>query len=377
MSDTVRLPRLNMLAVDLAASLFRLTIGDVEVEAESAESTYTFRVIDMKKFGEKLRALADRANEVLGRIYMFLGGFFVRRDCGVKYVQELAERAARDPKGVIDHLSAVRIEEIREGEGGYVVVWWGEAASDKFVESPPPLLESIEFMEGARMWPAMQLDVEHKKKRSAEKVKTGLKRYIRPTCKVLGALALGAAATYVAGAQRRGVLRFLIPLTPVEYDIATGGTAGRLISKLGALEACDLPEPLMRLLVASLAGRPAVFRLVDIAYTGGKDVKRDSSREFVIDTRAFGGGHPFKFLRTLRRHADALHGLARQWCSCERRGWPRECGDVAQAGAVAAKVYLYADTGDLEHAYEALSVLLRLSRDIADGVERLVGELVW
>jgi hypothetical protein len=50
---------------------------------------------------------------------------------------------------------------------------------------------------------------------------------------------------------------------------------------------------------------------------------------------------------------------------------------VAQAGAVAAKVYLYADTGDLERAYEALSVLLRLSRDIADGVERLVGELVW
>jgi len=134
---------------------------------------------------------------------------------------------------------------------------------------------------------------------------------------------------------------------------------------------------LMRLLVASFAGKPAVFRLVDIAYTGRKDVERDSSKELVIDTRAFGGGRPFKFLRTLRRQVDALHGLARQWCSCERRGWPRGCGDVAQAGVMAARVYLYADTGDLERAYETLSLLLRLSRDVANGVERLVGELVW
>jgi hypothetical protein len=368
MNATVKLPRLNMLAVDLAASLFRLTSGDIDVEAESAETAYTFRVVDMKKFGEKLQALEKRANEIMPRIFNFLGGLFVARDCGVKTVQELAANAARDPEGVIRHLSAVR--EVVEKSG--VVIEWGGAP---LVRNPPPLLESVEFMEGARLWPAVQLDAEGSGART--RVKAGFRRSVRPSCLVVGALALGAAATYVAGAQRRGVIRFLIPLTPVEYDIATGGTAGRLTSRLGELGECDLPEPLMRLLVASLAGRPAVFRLADIAYTGGKDVKRDSSRELVIDTRTFGGGHPFKFLRELGRHAGALHGLARQWCSCDRRGWPRECGDVEQAGTAAVKVYLYADTGDLERAYEALSSLLRLSRDIAGGVERLVGGLVW
>jgi hypothetical protein len=367
MTALVKLPRLNMLAVDFAASLFKLTTGDVDVDAEGAEVAYSFRVVDVEKFGRKLQAFKRRADEALPRMFSFLGGHFVAGSCGVAAVQDLAAKAAGDPEAVMRHLSAVR--EVVEKDG--VVVEWGTAP---LVKSPPPLLESVEFMEGVRSWPVAQLNV--KGSGSRAKVEAGLRRTVRPSCLVVGALALGAAATYVAGSQRRGVLRFLIPLTPVEHRIDVE-VVGGLVNKLGALETCDLPEPFMRLLVASLAGRPAVFRLVDIAYTGGKDVKRDSSKELVIDTRAFGGGRPFKFLRMLRRHADALHGLARQWCSCERRGWPRECGDVTQAGAVAAKVYLYADTGDLERAYEALSVLLRLSRDIADGVERLIGELVW
>jgi len=368
MTALVKLPRLNMLAVDFAASLFKLTTGDVDVDAEGAEVAYSFRVVDVEKFGRKLQAFKRRADEALPRMFNFLGGHFVAGSCGVAAVQDLAAKAAGDPEAVMRHLSAAR--EVVEKDG--VVVEWGIAP---LVKSPPPLLESVEFMEGVRSWPVAQLNV--KGSGSRAKVEAGLRRTVRPSCLVVGALALGAAATYVAGSQRRGVLRFLIPLTPVEYRIDVGDAVGGLVNKLGALEKCDLPEPFMRLLVASLAGRPAVFRLVDVAYTGGKDVKRDSSKELVIDTRAFGGGRPFKFLRVLRRHADALHGLARQWCSCERRGWPRECGDVAQAGAVAAKVYLYADTGDLERAYEALSVLLRLSRDVADGVERLVGGLVW
>lgn len=368
MNAPVKLPRLNMLAVDFAASLFKLTGGDVDVDAESAEVAYSFRVVDVEKFGRKLQAFERRANEALPRMFNFLGGHFVAGNCGVDRVQDLAAKAAGDPEGVIRHLSAVR--EVVERDG--VVIEWGGAP---LVKNPPPLLESVEFMEGVRSWPAVQLNVRGSGARA--KVEAGFKRSVRPSCLVVGALALGAAATYVAGSQRRGVLRFLIPLTPVEYYIDMGDAVGGLINKLGALETCDLPEPFMRLLVASLAGRPAIFRLADVMYTGGKDVKRDSSRELIIDTRTFGGGRPFKFLRELRRRADVLHGLARRWCSCERRGWPRECGDVAQSGTAAVKVYLYADTGDLERAYEALSMLLRLSRDVADGVEGLISGLVW
>jgi len=323
MTALVKLPRLNMLAVDFAASLFKLTTGDVDVDAEGAEVAYSFRVVDVEKFGRKLQTFKKRADEALPRMYNFLGGHFVSGSCGVNQVQDLAAKAAGDPEGLMRHLSAVR--EVVEEDG--VVVEWGIAP---LVKSLSPLLESVEFMEGVRSWPVAQLNV--KGSGSRAKVEAGLRRTVRPSCLVVGALALGVAATYVAGSQRRGVLRFLIPLTPVEYRIDVGDAVGGLVNKLGALEACDLPEPFMRLLVASLAGKPAVFRLVDIAYTGGKNVERGSSKELVIDTRAFGRGRPFKFLRALRRHADALHWLARQWCSCERRGWPRECGAVALAG---------------------------------------------
>jgi len=353
----VALPPLNMLAVDFAASLFRLTAGDVE--ADDVESSYVFRVADLGKFGAKLGAFAERADKVLGRFYNLLGGFFVRRDCGVETVQALAKSAAGSTDAILRQLSAVR----EETGAGNVEVLWGEGP---FVKNPPPLLQSVEFMEGVRTWPAVQFDAEGSGAKT--KVRSGFRRAARPSCAVLGALALGASATYVAGGQRQGVIRFLIPLSFVEYDAVAAGMLGRL----GALGVCDLPEPLARLIVAALAGRPAVFKLVDIVYTGGIEVERDSSKELAIDTRSLG-----RHLHRLRDYAHILLGLAERWCRCEREGWPEECGDVGRAGAVAARIYLYAETGRLEHAYEALGALLRLSRDAAGDLTRLVEDLIW
>ncbi|MCC6021336.1 MAG: hypothetical protein LM577_08250 [Thermoproteaceae archaeon] len=403
MSATVRLPRLNMLAVDLAASLFRLTIGDVSIGAGDAEPTYEFEVVDVDRFGEKLRAFSKKANEILRseNLREFLG-WSTRSDAPRKcsqyardrqHIQELAAYAAERPIEVLRHLSTVK--ENKENiisdkvKGNCLIIKWGYGISDDdFIKLPPPLLESVEFMEGIRAWPAEQFDAEETREKRRKKtiVRSGLRRYVRPTCLVLGALALGAAATYVTEGWRgkTHVIRFLIPLSFVEYSIHTADIIGGLTRMLGELGICEPPEPLTRLLVMSLVGKPAVFRLVDVAYTGGKEVDRDNSKELVIDMKAFGGRRSLKILRVLSRHREALYGLARQWCNCERRGWPREregkekeCDDVARAGTIAAKVYFYADTGDLERAYEALSSLLRLSRDIAGGVERVVGGLVW
>lgn len=353
---TVRLPILNMLAVDFAASLFRLTLGDVETG--DVESAYVFKVVNLERFETKLKFFAERSDDVLRGIFNLLGGHFVTRDCNVNSVQELAKLASQRPSEMLRHLSAVEMNR-REG---VVEVLWGE---EPFVKNPPPLLQSVEFMEGVRAWPVEQLDVAGSGARA--KTKSGFRRTVRPSCMVLGALALGVSATYVAGSQRQRNIRFLIPLCFVEYD----AVATRLVDRLGRLGLCDLPEPLMRLIISALAGRPAVFRLVDIAYSGGIDVQRDSSRELVVDTKSLG-----RHLSTLHRHADALLRLAEQWCLCDKRGWPDECRDVSRAGVVAAEIYLYAETGRLEHAYEALSVLLRLSRDVGGGLTRLVEEMV-
>jgi len=108
MTALVKLPRLNMLAVDFAASLFKLTTGDVDVDAEGAEVAYSFRVVDVEKFGRKLQAFKRRADEALPRMFNFLGGHFVAGSCGVTAVQDLAAKAAGDPEGLMRHLSAVR-----------------------------------------------------------------------------------------------------------------------------------------------------------------------------------------------------------------------------------------------------------------------------
>ncbi len=358
-----RLPRLGLLATDFAASLFRLTVGDVE--SEEFEMGYVFKVVDVEKFGRKLGAIFNKSDEPLRRIYNFLGGQFVAKACGVGAVQDLAKMAAGVPANVVRQLSTVR----ERLEGRDVVVEWGEG---KFVGTPPPLLQSVEFMEGARAWPASQLAVSGTGQRA--RVSGGFRRMVRPSCLVLGALALGAAATYVAGGQREGVIRFLLPLTPVDFDIATRDVAGRLTERLGGLGVCDLPELFTRLLVLSLVGRPAVFRLVDVAYRGGMEVKRDSSRELLIDGRGLG-----LYLPALWRHGEALLGLAREWCRCDREGWRRdECRDVERAGVAVGKLYLYMESGDKERVYEALSTLWRVKGDVTwvEGVRDLASEVV-
>jgi len=358
----VSLPRLGLLAVDLAASLFRLTTGDVE--SEEFEMGYVFKVVDVEKFGRKLGAVFNKSHEPLRRIFNFLGGRFVASACGVGAVQDLARLAAERPGDVIRQVAATR----ERLEGRDVVVEWGEG---EFVGTPPPLLQSVEFVEGARAWPASQLAVSGRGQRA--RVSGGFRRMVRPSCLVLGALALGAAATYVAGGQQDGVIRFLIPLAPVDFDVTARDVAGRVTERLGGLGVCDLPELFTRLLVLSLVGRPAVFRLVDVAYRGGMEVKRDSSWELVIDGRGLG-----LYLPALWRRGEALLGLAREWCRCDREGWRRdECRDVERAGVAVGKLYLYMESGDKERVYEALSTLWRVGRDVAgvEGVRDLAGEV--
>jgi hypothetical protein len=398
----VKLPRLNTLAVDFVAALFRLTNGDVEIGTADVNPVYTFKVVNIRKFKEKINLLAEKAENILKEarieiekikqrhtqrrrkscasprvrrgleLYCFLGGDFVREECKHEIwelASEMKQYTETQLQQWLSELSTITYY-LDKGEGRMIFKWGHE----KYVKHPPPLLESIEFMEGLRPWPVIQLSIT-----GGRKVRSGLSRSVVPSCNVLKALILGVTATYVTTYAVPKRMRFLVPLSPVEHDVfdniygVFNNTDFETRVRKSPKRPCDLPESLMRLVIAALVRRPAVFRVIDIAYEGGKEVRRDETKELIISTENF----KLHILTTLGRHASALLNLAKKWCDCDRSGWPKECDDVARAGTAAAKVYLYAETGDLERAYEALSSLLRLSRDVACGVERLVGWLVW
>lgn len=344
----VRLPPWDILSVELTKALFRLSVGDVEVVESGVGELFAVR--DVRKFGDKLESFARRADYALRATFNLLGGSFVAGECKVSSIQELARKTAKDPEGVLAELEAVEVKKENDG----ILLEWGArppTVSDKYA---PPLFASYEFMEGARTWPAPQLAV--RKKRGGEVVEAGFKRKVRPSCLVVGAVALGYAATYVRGGPSTGDITLLIPLTMVEYDLAKRDIKGALLSEMGGLK-CELPEYLTRALVASRLNKPAAFRFVKLAYYGGKEIKKDASYEYVIDITPLGVRHLI-----FRNYADVLYDLAKEWCNCDKRRWQgEECDEVEKLAESVKWLYLYAEGGYGEKAYDAASTLTRIA----------------
>jgi hypothetical protein len=366
----IRLPPVNSLAADVAEALFRLTVGDVQVTAPGV-----YEIVSWEKFGNKLSAFVDRARDVGAKFSNLLGGCYVAKACGVGTIQELAAKAASDPEGLVSD-----IEQFKINRGTSAVeVRWG---SPPFVppEFAPPLLASVEFMEGARLWPATQLEVSGSGRR--KRIKEGYARDIYIGCRLMGGLALGFSAVYVSGSQWEGSIRLLIPLSPVEYSPKIKDLKGAPLSKMAKAN-CDLPEPLLRALVVSLSERPAVYRYVSIRYRvkkeckgkGGKEVEREKSYEVLINVNSLREASLL-----FREYGDVFTSLAAEWCRCDRGGWQAEgCGEVEALGEAVRSVYLYAESGLREEAYRALSLLVRLAggryghiaRGLVDLVKRL------
>lgn len=333
--------------MELVKAMFRLSVGDVEAVQTGAEEL--FEVKDVEKFGEKLAVFAQRAEEALRATFDLLGGRFVAGECKVGRVQELARKAAEDPEKLLAEIGAFKIEH----GGGGLVLNWGATPPIISDNKAPPLLASYEFMEGARAWPAPQLVVYDK--RGREVVEGGFKRRVRPSCLVAGAVALGFAATYVRGSPRAGEISLLVPLTMVEYDMVNKDVKGALLGSLGALK-CELPEYLTKALVASRLDKPASFRLVKLAYRGGKEIKKDASYEYVIDVSPLGARQLI-----FGKYWDALYSLAREWCQCDNKKWQAEgCSEVEKLAESVKWLYLYAEGGYADKAHYAVSTLARI-----------------
>ncbi len=339
----------NSLAVDLALSLFRLTVGDVS----GADPHFdVLEVADRSKFCNKLVAMYNRAEKVIPRIFDFLGGRFIARGCNVGQVQDLARQVAHSvsPDVLVSNLNRLAMYR----KPNYLYVEWG---FPPYPPSAPPLLASVEFMEGARAWPASQYVA--RGSGSKAKVEGGYRREVRAGCTVLGALALAVSATYVYGSQREGLIRLFVPLSLVEYSTSVEDVRGETIRVLGGLRSCSPPEYLVRMLVMAALGKPALFRLVDVVYRGGIEVKKDSTRELIIDT-----SQPWRLLLALSA-LDArrfLVDLAARWCECDRRGWKDEkCKAVAVLADAARRLYIYAEGAPPAEAHMAKSEVLRLA----------------
>jgi len=358
----VKLPQINALVVDLVASLFRFTSGDTVAKDLAEGLGMVFEIVDERVFKNKLNNIAGKVDDVFkGGTFDLLGGKFVAWSnlggCGVKSVQDLAknfaELANKDLAKAIAEISTFNIRQTRDA----TILEWGIGNAPKYA---PPIISGYEYVEGARTWPAQQYSAKGTGAKLA--VLQGYRREIRMSCNVIGAVALGFAATYIHGSPRQGRIRLLVPLSMVEYDASsldTRGGAIRLLNRVGNCGGDLPPEHLLRLVVASAIGRPVVVKLVDLAYSGGVEVGRDSSYELTIDSTKL--GPLLHSAIRVRGVPGALASIAEYWCRCrERRLSEDVCRLVNQLVDATKHIYLLAETGYVNEAYEALTTLTRL-----------------
>ena len=372
----VALPPLGILAVDLVASLFRLTNGDTE-QAGEQRITYTFVVRDLRRFVNKLQQIREDKGRSFDASFELLGAFRVGRGyslekpCGVKKIQELAdkfiEEVDRHPSAIFTELSTYRY--MVDGKGKRVVLEWG---LPPFLEYPPPIISGYEYVEGARLWPAVQL-VAHGTGKKV-RVDQGFRREVNISCRVLGAVAMGFAAAYVSGGMREGWIRLLVPMSMLELSIGEG-----LVLNMRRAS-CKLPEHLATLLIATTLGKPAVVKLVDLSYSRGPEVEKDASYELAVDVA---WGEEFLVAASAVGVGNAFATLAEHWCRCDRERWRNDACKAVEALTEAARhVLLYAENKEPQSAYMAKAFAMRaaghgskellgVAKKIVDFVDRL------
>jgi len=388
----VSLPPLGILAVDLVASLFRLTNGDTEQVGEQRVG-YIFIVRDINRFTDKLQNIRKNKEHALRTSFGLLGAFIAGRmsslekPCGVKKIQELAdkfiEEVKGDPNAIFEELSTYRYTVDERGKR--VVLEWG---LPPFLEHPPLIISDYEYVEGVRLWPAVQLAVSGGGKKA--KVDKGFRREINVSCSVLGAVATGFAAAYVSSEIRGRIqwIKLLVPVSMLELNIGE-----ELITAMSRAN-CKLPEHLMVLLTATTLRKPAVVKIVDLSYSvksrstlRGRaraqtrpEIKKDASSELAVDVA---WSEEFLVAASAVGVGNAFATLAEHWCRCDRERWRNDACKAVEALTEAARhVLLYAENKEPQSAYMAKAFAMRaaghgnkellgVAKKIVDFVDRL------
>jgi len=165
--------------------------------------------------------------------------------CGEGRLQELAKRFASNPCAAVFEMLQVSVA--YNTQNRVLRILWGSAPRIRH-RLVPFIVRAPEFMEAARVFPALQLDVA---KRGAVE---GFERAVEISCPIYAAIIIGATKTYLGRVRYQGKsdYYFVIPDMP-DRDLCTrlGSVASFLKQAVQYAGAQSLSEVLWHLLLAT------------------------------------------------------------------------------------------------------------------------------
>jgi hypothetical protein len=250
------------------------------------------KCVDCKEFKERLISYvnSDELNNVLSRLFQPIDGFssgVCLKGKGMAKVQDLIRSLINDKLRIEDIFEELGSTEIREsGDIGGVTasIKWGKQIHGWIPGNlTPPVISSVDFMEGVRSWPQSILNVVEKHgRRKAVEVRAGIYKNVEVSCLVYALVALAYTSSAITKFGRDTYL-FLIPMT-LNRDLIVRFTNARskLSKSLRDINIDAVPEHLYHLLVASAVRVwNGAVELVWAESGGGRNFM--VTRELVVD----------------------------------------------------------------------------------------------
>jgi hypothetical protein len=216
--------------------------GTIEVDCARLASDWS-SYTQVKEFDQAVKDLLD----LLDRFSKAVNER--AKVCGEGRLQELVKKFASNPCATVFDMLQVSVA--YNTQDHVLQILWGSAPriSHRLV---PFIVKAPEFMEAARVFPALQLDVA--KKRNRWVAVEGFERAVEISCPIYAAIIIGAAKTYLGRVSYQGKsdYYFVIPDMP-DKDLCTRleNAASFLKQAVKHAGAQSLSEVLWHLLLAT------------------------------------------------------------------------------------------------------------------------------
>jgi hypothetical protein len=191
---------------------------------------------------------AEEFEQAVKLLLRLLNGFTVK-DCGVRLLQDLVKRFTPNVCNIV--LDMLQVSIVYDAQNRLMQILWGSPPRIRH-RLVPFIVRAPEFMEAARVFPALQL---HEVKRGGRDVPVeGFERAIEISCPIYAAIIIGATKTYLGSVryQDKSDHYFVIPDMP-DKDMCTrlGGVTNFLRQAVRYAGVQSLSEVLWHLLLAT------------------------------------------------------------------------------------------------------------------------------
>jgi len=259
---------------------------------EYDEVNSIIKCVDCKEFKERLISYvnSDELNNVLSRLFQPIDGLssgVCLKGKGMAKVQDLIRSLINDKlriEDVFEELGSTEIQESGDIGGITASIKWGKQIHGWIPGNrTPPVISSMDFMEGVRSWPQSILNVVEKHgRRKTVEVRAGTYKNVEVSCLVYALVALAYASSVITKFGPDTYL-FFIPMT-LNRDLVVRfvGARSKLSELLRGININEVPEHLYHLLVVSVVRMwNGAVELVWAESGGGRNFM--VTRELVVD----------------------------------------------------------------------------------------------